>query len=364
LAQEVGSRCSELLSRVLAIGSMGATVAACSMQFTDFWDMGIQPSPPALVLRVLDASTRQCPFSAGDVITVTKLEKVDGWDPLSWRYLRASQQATVPVRRLLPEVPLAAASAASTSASAAIHRLSWPQGYRFSSRRWFWRAMVAYTDFSGTVAEQPCMLQVAEDPVERTSEHVQAELEDARLVASRAHGFGDYLNEKVLADGGEKVPSIKVSAPAACLVANSAVSEFVGVDDCVSVAPYAAPEVTKFAFDGTEEFLELPQAFFHYVAWASGGSEVLCDLQGAVEEDGSLLAVDPCLWRRSNNLVANVLGAIVPDAQSGDKAIDGGQLFGQVHPRCPQLCKVFDPDRGTGGRLATRGRCGLRACGL
>ena len=47
------------------------------------------------------------------------------------------------------------------------------------------------------------------------------------------------------------------------------------------IMDYPATDVTKFMLDGTEEYHELAQTFFHYVVWQSGGRAVPFDLQGA-----------------------------------------------------------------------------------
>ena len=55
------------------------------------------------------------------------------------------------------------------------------------------------------------------------------------------------------------------------------------------IMDYPSTDVTKFMLDGTEDYHELAQAFFHYVVWQSGGRTVPFDLQGssAVTEPGA-----------------------------------------------------------------------------
>lgn len=50
-------------------------------------------------------------------------------------------------------------------------------------------------------------------------------------------------------------------------------------DSHILVFDYPATEVTKFILDGTEEFHELSQAFFHHVAWATSSNAMLFDLK-------------------------------------------------------------------------------------
>merc|ERR1719408_453224 len=99
--------------------------------------------------------------------------------------------------------------------------------------------------------------------------------------------------------------------------------------DCCTLSPYGASEVMKFVFDGSETFHELPQAFFHYVAFASTGHLHVVDLQGAVEDEGDFLLLDPAIHRSE-----------------------------KPHPRCAPMCQVFDPQR----KSAHAQR--LQCCGL
>ena len=62
-------------------------------------------------------------------------------------------------------------------------------------------------------------------------------------------------------------------------------------DSYVLVFDYPAPEVTRFMLDGAEEFHELSQAFFHYVAWSTSGSATLFDLKAGAFKKGLWEAV-------------------------------------------------------------------------
>lgn len=71
------------------------------------------------------------------------------------------------------------------------------------------------------------------------------------------------------------MPTIKVAAPVACEVIFSGYPSMVPVGAVCTLTPYAEKDVQKFVFDGhSDEFLELPQAFFHYAAFSSGGKRV------------------------------------------------------------------------------------------
>lgn len=61
-------------------------------------------------------------------------------------------------------------------------------------------------------------------------------------------------------------------------------------DSYILVFDYPAAEVTRFMLDGAEEFHELSQAFFHYVAWTTSGNATLFDLKaGAAGACGTRL---------------------------------------------------------------------------
>merc|ERR1719265_490915 len=94
------------------------------------------------------------------------------------------------------------------------------------------------------------------------------------------------------------MPSIRVAAPVACEVIHSGYPSMVPVGTVCTLTPYSEKDVQKFVFDGqTEEFLEIPQAFFHYAAFSSNGKEYVVDIQGTEDDDGSLLIVDPCILK-------------------------------------------------------------------
>merc|ERR1712093_4361 len=99
--------------------------------------------------------------------------------------------------------------------------------------------------------------------------------------------------------------------------------------------------------DGSEEFKELPQAFFHYAAWSSGGHELVADLQGVQAADGGILLIDPCVLRKAPPSVADLVGAVAPIAALVSKdQTDGVEgRFNLLHPKCAQMCKTFDPQR-------------------
>lgn len=111
------------------------------------------------------------------------------------------------------------------------------------------------------------------------------------------------------------------------------------------IMDYPSTDVTKFMLDGTEDYHELAQAFFHYVAWQTGGRTVPFDLQGLETGQGDLLLADPCLLRESDNV--------------SDQCRE--EAFAVLHRTCSQLCKGFDPHRRSG---KVRRVCGVPSCSL
>merc|ERR1712226_143448 len=164
-------------------------------------------------------------------------------------------------------------------------------------------------------------------------------------------------------DEPESVPGIRVCAPVGCFVLGSAVPDVVNAGEAVSLVAYPSPVVKKFVFEGGEDFLELPQAFFHYVTWLSGGREFVGDIQG-MQDDHDVLIVDPVVLRPPKATMGDIIGVVASAAlsdaeQSQDKS---EQRFNVWHPRCGQLCKGFDPQRRS---MKDRKACGLSlpSCG-
>lgn len=311
-------------------------------QFGQYQKSGGPPQPaagPQLALRIAYApieeslGAKPSIFGAGDEIAVVELKKVKGWEPLGWRQERSAKQ-----------------HAAMDNGN----KMSWPQGPRFSIAQRFWCAKVVSSDGRGGFDEHWCMLQVAVSPKDRQMENVKAGVEDAKDVASYAHRFNMQTARTCDADP-ESVPGVRVATPVAAFVIGSAVPDVASPGEAVSVAMYPAPTVKKFVFDGGEDFLELPQAFFHYCAWVSGGREFVGDIQG-LQDDSDVILVDPVVLRATKPSIGDLLGVLVPSTdQPGDNSQDS-MRFDVWHPRCGQLCQGFDPSR--------RSVNGRRHCGL
>lgn len=123
-----------------------------------------------------------------------------------------------------------------------------------------------------------------------------------------------------------------------------------------TLTPYQFDEVDKFVFEGNEKFHELPQTFFHYVAWISGGKEMVCDLQGSLSDEGELTLIDPVLIRAGTNGVWDRITCAPPNSK-----MPLPPLFDVLHPRCGQMCKSFDPSRAVKAR---RIGCGQLSCSM
>merc|ERR1719263_901385 len=133
----------------------------------------------------------------------------------------------------------------------------------------------------------------------------------------------------------------------------------------LTVAPYAEKDVQKYVFDGmSEEFSELPQAYFHYAAFSSGSKEYICDIQGAEDDNGSFLLVDPCVLRANQPNVGDLVGVVVHNG--GAPSINGPTVdrFDALHPKCGVACKTFDPQRRSAQRNGKVGMCGMGTCGI
>jgi len=332
---------------------MGATASYCGVRVDRSLGGLFGGNEEAMVLEVVQTSAddsggaRPSGFMIREELQVIKLESPNGFEPLGFRYRENI-------------------------------RSSWPDDYRFQATRRAWKAMIA-----GGLGQrdQACILQMASRQEERTLDCVELDLEDARCAASYAHRFNLY-HRKLSNDAGmsddEPMPSIKVAAPVACRVLRSNLPALLPVGATCSLSVYPAQEVTKFVFSGKEDFLEMAQAFFHHAAFSSGGKELVCDLQGSEEDDGSLLLVDPCILRADKVSIGGLVAGAVAGkskADSEDEQVNMNCLapaaaqfaaadrFDQLHPKCAQLCKAFDPKRSSVQRKV--GVCGVGiTCGL
>mmetsp|Transcript_54656 Transcript_54656/g.97526 ORF Transcript_54656/g.97526 Transcript_54656/m.97526 type:complete len:330 (-) Transcript_54656:154-1143(-) len=294
---------------------------------------------PQLLLRVDAAPLRdgpgvhRSPFQLTDEVTLECLEPVPrSWAPLSWRFDRSAKVRRGEVRYNFP----------------------WPQGDRFSMPYASMRARVEGTN-------KYVLLQVCSVQKEQTMERVVANMQDSKEVAYHAENFNKYIAQSPHAPGfGHDAPNVRVCAPVGCRVLDSRIPQLVNKGGVVTITDYPAKDVDKFIFDGTEQFMEIPQAFFHHVTWATAGSSMLFDLQGSQTEDGDVLLVDPCVLRASKVGVGDIFAAAT--SQDPRPQADGptDQMFEVLHRQCGQLCKGFDPNR-RGAKV--RRMCGVPSCG-
>jgi len=315
-------------------------------------DMGSPPQPtrgPQLALRIEYApieeslGARASPFATGDEVAIVKLDKVKGWEPMGWRQEHCAKQR-----------------AAQQGAGGVV----WPTGPRFSAAQRFWAAKVVASDGRGGFEDHWCMLQMAVQSKDRSMECAQLVVDDAKDAASYAHRFNQQTARSCDVDPAE-VPGIRVCPAVACYVLGSAIPDFATPGEAVVLTSYPVATVKKFVFDGGEDFVELPQAFFHYVAWASGSRELVADLQG-VQDDRDVLIVDPVMLRASKPTIGDLIGTLATTAiqgsdqqqqqQTGDAVAAEQHRFDLWHPRCGQLCRGFDPQRRS---AQPRKACGL-----
>lgn len=200
-------------------------------------------------------------------------------------------------------------------------------------------------------------------------DNVDLDIADAADTASYAHNFNNYQQQrlKTLGDAqpsGEAFPKVLVAAPIGCQVIKSNYPAMIPVGSFCTLAPYSATEVFKYIFDGTEDFFEILQVFFHHAAFSASGKQLICDVQGVDTSKGDLLLVDPCVLRESMPSLSTVVGTVTQQAQSQPSATaDCARRFDRLHPRCSQICHEFDPQRKSAKR--NLGCCGVNAtCGL
>lgn len=325
-------------------------------------------SSKELVLRVVRApiedsrGARITGYKRGALLKVETFQTEHGFEALGWRFREKN-------------------------------RCQWPPSYRFQVPKRSWRAVVVPDDGVGN--EQACLLQMPSDAEHRTLENAELDLDDARVAAVYAQRFNlnqlqaicgapapaeadapevaadapvasspDYL--LAAAADHSSIPTVHVAAPVACEVMVSGYPSMVPVGTVCTLTPYVEKEVQKFVFDGcSDEFSELPQAYFHYAAFSSGGKEYVCDIQGVEEDDGSFLFVDPCVLRANLPTVRDLIGVVANVECEASKNGPTVERFDALHPRCGEACKAFDPHRRSAMRNGKVGMCGTGVtCGF
>jgi hypothetical protein len=332
----------------------------------DCLDVTDVSGPKELLLRVVHAPIEESSgakligYKLDDVLKVVNFQTEPALDALGWRYREKMKQ-------------------------------QWPPSYRFQLLKRSWHAVVVPDSWSGT--EQTCVLQMASSPDARTLENVEIDVDDARVAASYASRFNRNQCQALSSAGmvppdsheeagterplmhsiraadaraEDAAPTVRVAATIACEVVSSSYPSMIPVGGFCTLAPYAEKEVHKFVFDGSEDFSEIPQAYFHYAAFSSGGKEYVCDIQGVEEDDGCFLLVDPCVLRANLPTLKDLVG-VIANTQGHGRSMTGPTVerFDALHPKCGEACKVFDPQRRSALRNGKTGLCGIGpTCGF
>jgi hypothetical protein len=220
----------------------------------------------------------------------------------------------------------------------------WPAQRCFTVHHRFW--CVTLPD----LPNQFCILQVASNPDERTGEALEADTQASAALADYAHKFNTQQANESQHD---PPPAIKVAAPIGCEVIDSDLNAMFSKGDMVVL--YMLPRtlnIEKFIFNGDTIYMDLAQAFFHFVTLASGGRDLAFDLQGIQEDSGDVILVDPALLKASGKKDETPVCGPLMGSPAG---LEWGH-FQALHSRCSPLCKVFDPHRTV--RIGRRLSCG------
>jgi len=275
-------------------------------------------------------------FMCGDQVMITSIQKLPAFECMNWRYR--------------------------TDLSGA-----WPQDTRFTCPR---HCLLVHV-ISRDRRETQCVLTLGCQKDDTTTATAQAHMDDAVAATAYAAGFNKQMIQGLgnivdIGSPGESAPSLKVCAPVTCQVLQSSSPEILPRGMTCTMAPYPHQEVQKFVFLGGEDFLEVPQTYFHYAAFASGGNEFVCDIQGAEDENGEIHILDPVVLRTEKTKVeqyitkqwATQAGKTILQQPANCPVVGPSEeRFDALHPRCGQLCQSFDPMRkGAKGKKAL---CGI-----
>jgi len=278
-------------------------------------------------------------FTCGDKIVVHDLCEAPGLAALGWRY-RDKVKAV------------------------------WPNDQRFQApRKTFLCNAVGRDD-----RDKLCVLQVdafvPKGP--KSMECAWQRVDDAANVAEHASRFNRQMAQSLgnvvnLGEQNDPVPTVKVCAPVACEVISTCYADILPSGAACTLTHFPFREVNKFVFDGADEFADVPQSFFHYVAFVTRMEEFVCDLQGHEDDDGNILLLDPVVLSMEKPNVTQLLSTLKGEPiRAGLDAKDGplhGPTEGRfeaLHPKCGQMCQSFDPSRR--GVKGKKGFCGI-SCG-
>lgn len=286
-----------------------------------------------------ELASAKFPFKTGQELALSCIEKVKAWSPLTLRQDRAAHRN------------------AQTSKSSSL----WPTASesRFARPWRAWSVKIWAPTGDGDVEEFWGLLQVPLAKEHRDIEKVKEVIKEVQCVADYAHKFNQHI-ARAAGEELDSAPAIRVAVPVGCFVLDSINPHIADAGDALMLTLFDAASVTKFVFEGAEDFQELPQAFFHYVAWSSGGQEMVADLQG-VQDEQDFLLVDPVLIRPQELSLSSILSAARGGGVNSTSLTS--RRLDEWHPRCGQLCRAFDPQRRGG---TTRRACGvpLPHCGI
>lgn len=341
----VSKRC---IAEVMGSGQTSSCQGTCHR----FWDFGIQPGAPPLAVRVTQVSFDEGLCGAnvvwhrmGEELAIKAVDHMDSLDPLRWRFERSVSSMELRGK----------AGNMSTISSAPPTRkriIRWPDTYRFIVPRRFWQVVIEVYDVdTGVLQEQKCLLEVASCSRDRTNENTSQNAQDAADVATYAHLFNTHILQKGKTSRGEPLPKIRVAMPVGCEVLASAMPHLVAAGDSVTLWPYPFKDVTKYIFEGLEDFCEVPQAFFHFAATTSGGREFICDIQGTCDAHGDIVIVDPCVLRAPRKTISLMLSTLLGSSKRVKNRNPSVPPHAHIdwlealHPKCGELCSAFAPDR-------------------
>jgi len=261
----------------------------------------------------------------GDTIDLLDLTTGPETEVLSWRYSEQKRNAR----------PTGAKRQA-MSKDDDLELPPWPDQRCFSVHHRFWRVSLQ------NKPECFCILQMATNPDERTPESLEEDTAASVSTATYAHKFNKQQSAEHLHD---PPPAIKVAAPLGCQIVDSGFSSMFTVGECVML--YVLPcvrTVDKYIFNCADPYLDLPQAFFHFVTLSSGGRELAYDLQGIEDDKGDIFLVDPAILKVNGKNVKEEALPVCGIMSGGAGRIEWDH-FQSLHPKCSPLCKVFDPHR-------------------
>lgn len=284
-------------------------------------------------------------FCLDDEVAIMELNMDEGLDPLSWRSSSSSSQRSWKGTSCVGSVP-------TRPPPFWLGDIDIPTRPR---RHWYGKVLACDPNNPERFLEHQCLIQGLRNVEQQDRSVFEQEMKDSLTACSYAHRYNLHMlkdveeqtrSEKQL---GKSNLALQVSVPVLCEVLGSSMPQFLSIHNFVLVSIFPKEEVHKFVYDGVEGFVDTPQAFFHYAMATSNGREMLWDLQGVREKKGTVLLVNPVVFRKPNVDMTDVFN-VVKDATAGQKHQTGlrgprPQQFDNLHPHCTATCETFDQDR-------------------